>query len=220
MSACRLGTTLLSVARRVCEPESIDTVAVPIVADIQFEAHAVAHRSRMVRAWTRVRGYAAFFNAIALTVLLGHGRSPMKSQAFAWFRLLIAIPAALVVTLGVQLATTRLFGTMLVHPGPRLANGLVLAEGINSVKVVCSPFMSAAFFWTIYLVAPRHRRRPVALAALVAIGLWGALMVFGSVMPGPQFHGWLFGIGLALWLGGGLSYWLARRLRKPEAQVA
>jgi hypothetical protein len=76
--------------------------------------------------------------------------------------------------------------------------------------------MAAAFFWTIYLVAPRHRRSPVAIAALLAIGLWGALMVYGAVVPGPQFHAWLFGIGLALWLGGGLSYWLARR--NPRAR--
>lgn len=211
MSASRVGMTLLSLARRVCEPEAIDTVALPIVADIQFEAQVVAHRSRVVRGWTRVRGYSTFFKAIGLTVLLGHGRNPMTSQAFTWLRLLLAIPAALLVTLGVQLAAMRLFGVALVHPGPRLANGLVLMEGVNSVKIVSSPFMSAAFFWTIYLVAPRHRRAPVAIAALIAIGLWGALMVFGSVVPGPQFHGWLVGIGLALWLGGGLSYWLARR---------
>lgn len=220
MSANRLGMTLLSLAGRVCGPESIDTVAVPIIADIQFEAQANAHRSGLARAWIRVRGYTVFFKAIGMTVLLGHGRSPMAPRAFGWLRLLLAIPAALLITMGVQLATMRMFGAMLVHPGPRLANGLFLAEGINSVKVVSSPFMSAAFFWTIYLFAPRHRRPPVAIAALLVIGLWGALMVWGSVMPWPRFHSWLFGIGLALWLGGGHSFWLARRLQMRTGGVA
>ena len=220
MSTSRLGMTLLSWAARVCEPESIDTVALPIIADIQFEAQANAHRPLLARAWTRVRGYTAFFKAIALTVLLGYGRNPMQSKALGWLRLLLAIPAALLITLVVQYGATALFWRVLVHPGPRQVNGLVFLEGVNLVKVVISPFMAAAFFWTMYLIAPRHRRAPVALAALVVIGLWGGLMLFGAVMPWPRFSVWLFALGLALWLAGALSYWLARRLLRPVAEAA
>jgi hypothetical protein len=220
MIPSRLGMTLLAFAERVCETESIDTVVLPIVADIQFEVKASAHRSPLARAWVRARGYGSFFNAIALTVLLGCGRNPMNSKALGWVRLLLAVPLALLVTAGVQLAATRLFGMMLMHPGERLASGLVLLEGVNTTKVVSSPFMSAAFFWTMYLVAPPHRRSPVAIGALIVTGLWGALMVFGSVMPGPGFHSWLFGIGMAHWLGGGVSYWLARRFQPATERVA
>lgn len=220
MSASRLGTTLLSLAARVCDEQSVDAIALPIVADIQFEAQAHAHRSRLVRGWTRARGYTAFFTAIALTILIGHGRNPMQSKALGWLRLLVAVPAALLVTLVVQYGVGALFSTVLVHPGPRLANGLVVVEGIWLAKVASSPFMAAAFFWTICLVAPLNRRRPVALAALIVVGLWGALMVFGAVMAWPRFHGWLFALGLALWLGGAFSYWLARRLLRPVAEAA
>jgi len=213
MTPQRIGTMLVCLAQQVCESDSVEAVALPIIADMQFEAQANAHRSLATRAWVRSNGYLVFFKAIALTVLLGQGRNPMKSRSFGWVRLLVAIPLALLVTAGVQLAATRLFGMMLMHPGERLPNGLVLLQGVNATKVVISPFMSAAFFWTMYLVAPPHRRSPVAIGALIVTLLWGALMVFGSVMPGPGFHSWLFGIGVALWLGGGISYWLARRLR-------
>jgi hypothetical protein len=196
----------------VCDEQSVDAVALPIIADIQFEAQAHAHRSRLARGWTRARGCSAFFKASALTILLGNGRNPMQSKALGWLRLLVAIPAALLVTLLVQFGATALFWRVLVHPGPRQVNGLVFLEGDNLVKVVISPFMASAFFWTMYLIAPRHRRAPVALAALIVVGLWGALMILGAVMPWPRFHGWLFALGLALWLGGALSYWLARRL--------
>jgi hypothetical protein len=216
MTAARLGLTLLSLAKRVCDPESIDIVVLPIVADLQFEAQINAHRSPVARTWIRASGYAGFFKAIALTVMLGRGRNPMKSQTLGWLRLLLAIPAALLVTALVQLATMLLFSMVIVHR----AEGSPYLEGVNTVKVFCSPFMSAALFWTLYLVAPTHRRSPVAVAALIVIGLWGGLMVFGSLMAWPQFHNWLFGIGLALWLGGGLSYWLARRFQPPTGQVA
>jgi hypothetical protein len=93
-------------------------------------------------------------------------------------------------------------------------------EGIWLVKALASPFMAAAFFWTMYLVAPPQRRAPVAIGALVGVGLWGSLMIFGSVMPFPRFHGWLFATGLAGWLGGAPSYWLARRLHRPVAEAA
>jgi hypothetical protein len=212
MSTSRLGMTLLSLAARVCDEQSVDTVVLPIIADIQFEAQAHAHRSRLARGWTRARGYTAFFKAIALTILLGNGRNPMQSKALGWLRLLVAIPAALLVTLVVQYGASYLFSSVLVHPGPRLANGVVLAEGVWLIKVVISPFMAAAFFWTIHLVAPPQRRAPASVAALVVVGLWGSVMIFGSVMPWPQFNGWLFTMGLALWLGGALAYWLARRL--------
>ena len=52
MSTSRLGMTLLSWAARVCDEQSVDTVALPIIADIQFEAQAHAHRSRLARGWT------------------------------------------------------------------------------------------------------------------------------------------------------------------------
>jgi hypothetical protein len=207
MSARRIGAILLSLAGQVCQPDTVEAVALPIIADMQFEAEASAHRSLLTRAWVRGNGYLVFFKAIALTVLLGQGRNPMKSAAFGWLRLLLAIPIALLVTAGVQLAATRFFGMMLVHQ-----NGHVL-EGVTSVKIVSSPFMAAALFWTLYLIAPPHRRSPVAVGALIVTGLWGGLMMFGALAPWPAFHGWLFGIGIALWLGGGVSYWLARRLR-------
>ena len=69
--------------------------------------------------------------------------------------------------------------------------------------------MAAALFWTLYLFAPKHRRSSVAVAALVVIGLWGGLMIFGAVMPWPRVHSWLFGIGLALWLRPGIRVLLA-----------
>lgn len=77
--------------------------------------------------------------------------------------------------------------------------------------------MAAAFFWTLYFVAPPNRRPLVAVAALVVVGLWGALMISGAVMPWPRFHGWLFALGLAGWLGGAVSYWMARRGRRFAA---
>lgn len=144
----------------------------------------------------------------------------MQSKAVGWLRLLCAIPVALLVTLVVQYGAGHLFARVLVHPGPRLANGVVLMEGVWLVKVVISPFMAAALFWTIYLVTPPQRRAPMTVATLVVIGLWGSLMVLGSVMPGPQFNGWLFAMGLAIWLGGALSYWLVRRLLRPVAEAA
>ncbi len=111
----------------------------------------------------------------------------MKSSTLGWVRLALAIPAALLVTLLVQMAATRVFGAMLMHPGERLANGLVLVEGVNMTKIVSSPFMAAALFWTLYLVAPKHRRSSVAVAALVVIGLWGGLIISGLSCPGPEF---------------------------------
>jgi hypothetical protein len=215
MRADRVGRTLLSLAARVCDPETIDTVALPLVADMQFEVLGHAHRPALARAWIRTRGCAAFVEAIALSVWDGHGRTPMKSNAFGWVRLLLAIPGALLVTLGVQWATLRLFGGMIQHPG---AHGYV--EGVNLTKIVSSPFMSAALFWTLCLVAPTRLRRPAAIGALIVIGLWGGLMLLGSVVPRPNFHGWLLGLGLALWLGGGLSFWLALRLRVVSREPA
>ena len=185
MTASRLGMTLLSVATQLCEPESIDTVVLPIVADLQFEARASSHRSAVARAWVRLRGYVGFFKALALMAMLGQWRKPMKSSTLGWVRLALAVPAALLVTLLVQMAATRVFGAMLMHPGERLANGLVLVEGVNTTKIVSSPFVAAALFWTLYLVAPKHRRSSVAVAALVVIGLWagthGATPLTGRV---------------------------------------
>lgn len=220
MSTSRLGMTLLSLAARVCDQQSLDTVALPIIADIQFEAQTHAHRTLLPRAWARVRGYTAFFKAIGLTLLLGYGRNPMQSKALGWLRLLFSIPAAVLVTGAVQYGLTHIFSMVFVHPVPAPVKGVSYLEGVWLVKALVTPFMVAAFFWTMYLVAPLNHRRPVALAALIVVGLWGSLMVFGSVMPWPRFHGWLFAIGLAGWVGGALSYWLARRLRGPVVEAA
>ena len=213
MNSRRLGTTLLSVAASLCDDEFVDAVALPIVADIQFEAEASAHRSLLPRAWVLARGCFVFVETIALAALFGRGRNPMRSQSFGWLRVLLAVPIALLVTAGVQRAAMRLFGMVLMHPGERLANGLVLVEGVNTTKIVSSPFMAAALFWTMYLIAPERYRSPIAVGALIVTGIWGGLMMLGAVMPWPRFDSWLVGLGLALWLGGGISYWVARRLR-------
>ena len=219
MSARHVGMTLLSLAKRVCDEATVDSVALPIIADIQFEARAHSHRPAVFRWWLLASDYAAFFKAIALTVLLGEGRNPMHSKAVGWLRLLVAIPLALLVSGGVQRAAGYVFGRIFVHPGPRLPNGVVLAEGIWLVKILSSPFMAAALFWTMYLVAPPERRSAVAIGGLIVSALWGCLMVFGSFERWPDVHVSLFAMGLALWLGGGVSYWIARRFRVGLAEA-
>jgi len=219
MSTSRLGMTLLSLAARVCDQQSIDTVALPIIAEIQFEAQTHAHRTLLPRAWARVRGYTAFFKAIGLTVILGYGRNPMQSKVHGWLRLLLTIPAALLAAAAVQYGATGILSLVFVHPVPGPVKGVSYLEGVWLVKALMTPFMVAAFFWTMYLVAPLNRRHPVALASLIVVGLWGSLMIVGSVMPWPRFHGWLFAIGLAGWVGGALSYWLAHRVRGPVVEA-
>lgn len=210
MTTSPVGTTLMGWARRICPVQDFEMVALPIIADMQFEAAAQAHRGPLLRGWIRLRGVAAFSKALALTVILNSRRDGMNSKAVAWLRLLVAIPAALVASLAVQVGVGRGLGYVLYSVG-----GLTLGRGGEFggwlVKLLITAFMAAAFFWTLYLIAPRHRRRPVAVAALVVIGLWGALLVTGAVTPWPRFYGWLFAMGLAGWLGGVLSYGLARR---------
>lgn len=219
MTTSPVGAILMAWARRFCPAQDFEMVALPIIADIQFETAAQAHRSPLVRGWTRLRGILAFSKALTLTVLLNNGRGGMHSKAFAWLRLLVAIPAAVLVSFAVQVGVGRGLSYLVYSVG-----GLTLGRGGEFggwlAKLIMTPFMAAAFFWTLYLIAPGNRRRPVAVAALVIIGLWGALMVTGSVTPWPRFHGWLFAIGIAGWLAGTLSYWLTRRGRAIAAAGA
>jgi hypothetical protein len=215
MSAHRVGTTLLAVAAELCEPEQMDAIILPLVADIQFETLACRNASPAVRGWVRARGYLAFFKAITLTVVLPHGRVPLKSRLFGWLRLLLAIPVALAATLAAHVGVGRELSYLVYNlGGPKEA----LYGEVWLVKVLVSPFMSAALFWTLYLFAPRERRRPVAFGALILIGLWGGSLLFAEVvLSWPPADGWGLALVFALWLGGVLSYWAARRLWRAEA---
>jgi hypothetical protein len=212
MTAPRAGATLMSWARRCLSPRDLEDVALPIIADIQFEVSAHAHRHAVVRGWVRVRGCFAFVKALGWTVLLHHWGNRMESKALAWLRLLLAIPAALLVSLAVQVGVGIGLAYLVYGLG-----GLLWGRGGEFggwlVKVLTSPFMAAGFFWTMYLVVPRQFRRPTALGALVVVALWGALMVFAALTPWPRFSGWLFAMGLAGWFGGALSFWATRRGR-------
>ncbi len=133
----------------------------------------------------------------------------MESKALGWLRLLIAIPAALLVSLAVQVGGG--FGLRaLIYSFGHVALGRGGEFGGWLVKVLVSPMMAAAFVWTMCLIAPRERRTPVAIASVIVVGLWGALLIYGSV-TGPRFHPWLFAMGMAGWLGGLASYWIVRR---------
>jgi hypothetical protein len=60
------GQRLREIASKLCSPATIEHLVDPIVADLQHEWNAAGQRSRLTRAWVRLRGYAAFTQAIAL----------------------------------------------------------------------------------------------------------------------------------------------------------
>jgi hypothetical protein len=189
-------------ARQCCDPQDLDTFILPMIGDIQFELTSSGHRPLLARTWIRLRGYTAFFHGLALTIVLRQGRSPMHSKALGWLRLLLTIPAALAASFIVQYGAGELFGRFLVHPGP---GGV--AEGIWLVKVITTPLMAAAFFWTMFHVAPPERRKAVALGALVVVAAWGTVLAAAGVTSASGFHGSLFAMGIGAWAGGLLSYW-------------
>jgi hypothetical protein len=72
MTPPRIGMTLKAVAKRCCTPQDFDDVALPAIADLQFEVLAHARCSSLVRGWIRVRGYLAFSKALGMTVVHHH----------------------------------------------------------------------------------------------------------------------------------------------------
>jgi hypothetical protein len=216
MTAQRVGTTLLTLAKRFCAPQQIDAVILPMIADMQFETLAHAYGSPLVRGWVRVRGYVAFFKAVMLTVVLQHGRTPMESKALGWLRLLLAIPAALLVTVVVQYVVGIPAGYLLYSAG-----GVSFWRGGEFggqlAKVIAMFAMALAFFWTVCFIVPRHRRTPFAAATLVFLGALGALAIYNGISPWPEFTGWKVATGCACWLGGTVSYWLTSRAGRAAA---
>jgi hypothetical protein len=219
MRAQRVGARLLRWATRHCNARLVDDVVLPVVADMQFEAVTHDHRSPIVRGWIRFRGCVAFLRALGLAVLVHHGSTSMTPKVLDWLRLLVAIPAALLVTAAVNYSTGLGVHWLLFDIGG-LCPGC--EDGYRSwlVTPILTSLMTAAFVWTMCLVAPRRRRPPVAIASVILVGIWGGILVVGTLAYWPNHNvGGPLAMGLTGWLGGAVAYWLARRGR-PARQAA
>jgi hypothetical protein len=203
-----VGSRLRAWAERHCSPEVLNTLILPVVADLQFE-DALWRGDALSRWVLRCRGYLGIAQALGLHYICD-GRASVKHSKFALLRLGLMIPAALVAAFAAQIIVGRGLGIVL---GVLWRRNITDDWLIWAAKTVTSPFMSAAFFGAMWWVAPPTRRSVVAVGALVAVLLWGGLLIFGAVTEWPRFHGWLFNMGLALWLGGGVTFWLVRRVR-------
>lgn len=65
------GSTLLSVADFLCSKKTIEEIAKPLIADMQFEYYEALFAGRKLKAvWIRIRYTASFFMAIGLYRLL------------------------------------------------------------------------------------------------------------------------------------------------------
>jgi hypothetical protein len=66
------GERLRGLAARLCSADTLDRLVDPLIADMQHEC-AAADGRRGGRAWVRLRGYAAFWTALALHAVLVAG---------------------------------------------------------------------------------------------------------------------------------------------------
>src|SRR5262245_61950274 len=191
MTSRRVGTRLIAWAERRCDLQTFEAVVLPMIADMQHEQAAYAHRSLLVRWWSRTRGYACFAYALAAAVLLNGGRIRMYSKVFVWLRVGFAVPLALFLSLVTEFAVSLAFGMLFNYAG--LGHS---TPAIFTIKVLTSPFIGAAFVATMCLVSPRNLRMPVAVGALVVVGLWGGYLVALSVVPlNTRVSGWLLTMG-------------------------
>jgi hypothetical protein len=211
-----VGTTLLVVARRLCQPHLVDEILVPIIGDMQFESREYVNRSRFMRLWVSGRGYAALFKAIVIALLLLPRRAPANSKGSGPIRLLLAVPIAVLVTGVVQYLVGSAAGYVLYGVG-----GATLGKGGEFggqlAKVVAMGFMALAFFWTVYFVVPPQRRPHVALAMLIALWFLGGLALYNAFEHWPEFAWWSLAMGLACWLCGAASYGMVRRAGRAQS---
>src|SRR6185503_5559849 len=64
--AVRPGSRLRSLARRMCSQSTMDRLIDPVIADLQCEyAQAIRDHRRWRRRWILLRGYLAFWKAVA-----------------------------------------------------------------------------------------------------------------------------------------------------------
>jgi lipopolysaccharide export LptBFGC system permease protein LptF len=116
------GESLRAVARRFCSPDTSRRVVDPLIADLQFEYQRAAAGGRMWQArWRRLKGYAAFWQTIALCTsraAVGRTRSWAAADGHAIGRTL-GYSAAIVVGLTLLLALLPLAAVLQrsdVHP--------------------------------------------------------------------------------------------------------
>lgn len=215
MTNHRVGTTLLVLARRFCQPHLVDEIVAPNIGDMQFESREYVNRSRYMRLWVSGRGYVALFKAIVIALLLLPRRAPVKSKESGTIRLVLAVPIAVLVTGVVQYVVGSAAGYLLYSAG-----GATLGKGGEFggylAKVTAMGFMALAFFWTVYFVVPPHRRPRVALATLMVLWFVGGLAVYNALEPWPEFEGWSLAMGLACWLCGAASYGMVWRARRAQ----
>ena len=127
------GWRLRRLVQRVCSPETLEHVVDPIVADLQHEWSRAGQGSRLVRAWVRLDGYAAFTRALALHIVLAASRHLVRNafgttaeerdfhrRAGVGTLAALAMSTALVTLYGIGI-TTRSLVFLLTHqrwPGP------------------------------------------------------------------------------------------------------
>jgi hypothetical protein len=68
------GWRLRRLAERLCSSETLEHVVDPILADLQHEWNEAAGRSGPARGWVCLAGYAAFFKALTLHMLMTASR--------------------------------------------------------------------------------------------------------------------------------------------------
>jgi hypothetical protein len=219
-------------AERHCSPEVLDTLILPVVADLQYE-DARESGNAIVRRFLRVRAYVGLAKALGLHYAI-HGRFRMKDsdvlprpKVIDYVRVCLMIPAALVAVASTQYLLEAGLADLMYLSGAKRDWLLWAWDTTNSspAKVIFPAFMAAALVATLLWVAPpaardefridRRARRAITIGVCALGVLWSVPAVFSSVHDGPL----MLVRALAPWLGGGMAFWLVRRARQEAKPV-
>jgi hypothetical protein len=190
----------------------LETLVLPIVADLQYE-DSQAPRTGVTRVIIRYRTYVGLVKALGLHYL-SHGRIAMPDTPLVRsIRWLLMIPVALGAATVVQYVVFQLAGMALYYAVGREGWGWTTW----AAKCASTPFMGAIVVAVVWWLAPVRKSLATALAFGV-VSLWGGVFVIGGVLSGGNW--WLFAMGLSGFLGGALTWWLARRSIHGTAALA
>jgi hypothetical protein len=169
-SAARVGLRLRRWTEQHCSPDVVDTLVLPILADLQYE-DAAAQGNAVVRRFLRVRAYVGLAKALGLHYAI-HGRFRMKDsnvsprpKVIDYVRVGLMIPAALIAAAAVEVLVLRGMASCWRSAAPTEArcSRLSMPSRFGSPRRSWPPRLSQHCFGSLL----RHAGRPSASVRVV-----------------------------------------------------
>lgn len=243
-SGARVGVRLRRWAEEHCCPEVVDSLILPVVADLQYE-DAATEGNALGRWWSRMRNYAGLARALGLHLAI-YGRIRMtdytqspRLTASDLVRMGVMLPLLLVVLASAGYLCKAGLADILYLNGARGDRVMWAWSLTNSwaANVISGALLAAMFVAAILWAAPPAHRahllstrppRTIRFGLYSLIVLWGLVGVaWGGNWAVSASHNWLhfnfrpLVMGLFVLAGGVAPFWLARRacrLHEPAGE--